>query len=179
VLHDQQAGRVGRHRLEDRAQRFGAPVDAPSARTLSVVVASAVRLRSGSTASAARAGTALRAARGRTRARAASVTVAWNISAESRRKPLTPSRGFSITATAPMSTARSAASVPLAASPEQTTTGIGSVVISRSRNDSPSISGISRSSTITCGRERCIFSSAISGCAAVVTVTRGSLPRIS
>jgi hypothetical protein len=29
-----------------------------------------------------------------------------------------------------MSTARSAASVPLAASPEQTTTGIGSVVIS-------------------------------------------------
>ena len=80
---------------------------------------------------------AARGARGRTRARAAAATVSQSITAESCRKPFTPSLGFSITATAPASIARKAASVPRAARPEQMTTGIGSVAITRLQEGEP------------------------------------------
>jgi len=74
------------------------------------------------------------------------------MSAESCRKPRTPTFGFATTATAPASMARSAVSVPRAASPEQTTTGMGSVAMTESRKERPSMPGISRSRTITLGR---------------------------
>src|SRR5579864_3734951 len=60
--------------------------------------------------------------------------------------------GFGENAQRSFSRARRAFSVPRAATPEHTTVGIGSSVMILRRKVSPSILGISRSRTMTCGR---------------------------
>src|SRR5258706_622024 len=59
--------------------------------------------------------------------------------------------------------ARNAESVPRSATPEQTTTGMGSSSMICFKNVNPSMHGICRSRTMTSGRKRCIFSMAMSG----------------
>src|SRR5579864_2894556 len=80
---------------------------------------------------------------------------------------------------APSSRARRAFSVPRAATPEHTTVGIGSSAMILRRKVSPSILGISRSSTITFGRICFIFCIAIRGSAATATAISGSWERMA
>jgi hypothetical protein len=107
--------------------------------------------------------------RARTRAWEAPRTASTSRFAESSRNPFTPRRGFSTMSTAPSSSACSATSVPRAASPEHTSTGMGSSDMIFRRKVSPSMRGISMSRTRASGRKPRIFCWAMSGSAATST----------
>src|SRR6266700_400265 len=80
---------------------------------------------------------------------------------------------------APSSRAKRAFSVPWATTPEHTSVGIGSSAMILRRKVSPSILGISRSRTTTCGRICFIFCIAIRGSAATATAISGSWERMA
>jgi len=84
-------------------------------------------------------------------------------SPSSRRPADTPMRGLATKSTAPISRARSVVSAPCSVRVDTITTGIGRRRISRERNSSPSILGISTSSVMTSGLSSRIISRACSG----------------
>ncbi len=133
------------------------PVEAPTAMTLCVLLRSARGALTGGRGAAPAAG----AASGRTRAAAATFTL-WMISAASSTVPAaTSTLGLLTKSMAPSSSARRVVSQPRSVSDETISTGIGWKRISFSRNESPSMRGISTSRVRTSGCRARIWSRAM------------------